>query len=127
MPHVTEEIHSLFFAERESVESLHVSEWPAGARDWVDAEAEEAGELALAVVEGMRKIKSTAKASVAAPVGTLTVACGAETWKKIEPLAEELRGVSNARSVEHTEEAGPGFVDTDAAGVAVAADLIEGK
>jgi len=124
MPHVTEEIHSLFFAEREAVESLHVSAWPDRAQEWADAEAEEVGELALAVVEGMRKIKSTAKASVAAPVGTLSIACDADVWKKIEPLAQELSGVSNAKRVEHAEEAGPGFVDTDATGVAVSADLI---
>jgi valyl-tRNA synthetase len=124
VPHVTEEIHSLFFEERESVESLHVSAWPDHAAEWADAEAEEAGELALAVVEGMRKIKSTAKASVAAPVGTLTIACDAATWAKIEQLKEELRGVSNAQRVEHTEEAGSDFVDTDAAGVSVAADLL---
>jgi len=124
MPHVTDEIHSLFFAERESAESIHVSPWPIHAGEWADAAAEEAGELALAVVEGMRKIKSIAKASVAAPVGVLTIACDTATWRKLEPLASELCAVSNAERIGHTEEAGPGFVETDAPGVAVRADLI---
>jgi valyl-tRNA synthetase len=124
VPHVTEEIHSLFFAGREGAESIHVSPWPGHAAEWAEAAAEEAGELALAVVEGMRKIKSTAKASVAAPVGTLTIACDAAAWKKIEPLTSELRAVSNAERVGHTEEAGPGFIETDAPGVAVRADLL---
>jgi valyl-tRNA synthetase len=125
MPHITEEIHSLFFAEREGVESIHVSAWPEAADSWDDPEALEAGRVALAVIEGMRKVKSMSKVSVAAPVGTLTVCCEAAVWEKIEPLSAELRDVSNARRVEHVEAAGDGFVDTDIAGLRVAAELIE--
>ncbi|MFH1689833.1 MAG: valine--tRNA ligase [Candidatus Eisenbacteria bacterium] len=125
MPHITEELHSLFFAEREGVESIHVSAWPEPADSWDDPEALEAGRVALAVIEGMRKVKSMSKVSVAAPVGTLTVCCEDAVWKKIEPLSAELRDVSNARSVEHVETAGEGFVDTDLAGLRVSAELIE--
>jgi hypothetical protein len=73
----------------------------------------------------MRKIKSMSKVSVATPVGVLTVACDAETWQKIEPLSTELRDVSKAQSVVHVDVAGEGFVDTDIAGLQVAAELIE--
>ncbi|HYW68606.1 MAG TPA: class I tRNA ligase family protein, partial [bacterium] len=125
MPHITEEIHSLFFAEREGVESIHVSAWPEPDGSWDDPEALEAGRLALAVIEGMRKVKSINKVSVAAPVGALTVACDEAVWKKVEPLAAELRDVSNARNVEHVESAGDGFVDTDLSGLKVHAELIE--
>ncbi|MFH1864906.1 MAG: valine--tRNA ligase [Candidatus Eisenbacteria bacterium] len=125
MPHITEELHSLYFAEREGVESIHVSAWPEPSDSWDDPEALEAGRIALAVIEGMRKVKSMSKVSVAAPVGVLTVACDDAVWKKIEPVAAELRDVSNARSVEHVETAGEGFVDTDLAGLQVAAELIE--
>jgi valyl-tRNA synthetase len=125
MPHITEEIHSLFFQEREGVESIHVSAWPEPSEDWDDPEALEAGRLALAVIEGMRKVKSVSKVSVAAPVGTLTVACDDETWSKVEPLSREFASVSNARRVEHVTEGGEGFVDTDTAGIMVAAELLE--
>ena len=125
MPHITEELHSLFFAEREDVESIHVSSWPEPPADWDDPEALEAGRLALAVIEGMRKVKSVNKVSVAAPVGTLTVACDDATWAKIEPLAREFAGVSNAKTVEHVTEAGEGFVETDTAGILVAAELLD--
>jgi len=36
MPHITEEIHSLFFSEREGVESIHVSAWPEPDGSWDD-------------------------------------------------------------------------------------------
>jgi valyl-tRNA synthetase len=125
MPHITEEIHSLFFAEREDVESIHVSAWPEPQDEWDDPEALEAGRITLAVIEGMRKVKSMSKVSVATPVGVLTVACDAATWQKIEPMSTELRDVSNARSVKHVDVAGEGSVDTDIAGLQVAAELIE--
>jgi len=73
----------------------------------------------------MRKVKSMSKVSVATPVGVLTVACDAETWRKIEPLSTELCDVSKAQSVVHVDVAGEGFVDTDIAGLQVAAELIE--
>lgn len=125
VPHITEELHSLFFAEREGVESIHVSAWPEVDGSWDDPEALEAGRIALSVIEGMRKVKSTSKVSVATSVGTLTVCCEDEVWKKIEPLTPELCSVSNAVSVEHVTTAGEGFVETDLAGLQVAAELIE--
>jgi valyl-tRNA synthetase len=125
MPHITEEIHSLFFAEREGVESIHVSQWPEPDASWDDPEALEAGRIALAVIEGMRKVKSMNKVSVAAPVRRLSVACEEATWGRIEPLVAELRDVSNAQSVERVESAGEGFVDTDIAGLQVHAELLE--
>jgi valyl-tRNA synthetase len=123
MPHVTEEIHSLFFAGKEGVESIHVSSWPVARAEWTDAQALEAGELALAVIEGMRKTKSIAKVSVAAPVGTLTVACDGATWEKIRPLSQELLDVSNAKRLERVEMPGTGFVETGVPGVHVGVEL----
>lgn len=125
MPHITEELHSFYFAEREGAESIHVSAWPEIPSDWLDEEAEEAGGIALSVIEGMRKVKSIAKVSVAAPVGTLSVACDADAWAGIEPLERELLDVSNARELVHVEQAGDGFVETERDGVLVSAELTE--
>jgi valyl-tRNA synthetase len=125
MPHVTEEIYSLFFQKAEGEESIHTSRWPDPPSSWDDAEAREAGGLALAVVEGVRKVKSTHKVSVAAPVGKLRVACDAASWEKIAELATELKDVSNAHSIEHVEEGGADFVGTSIEGIKVSAELIE--
>jgi len=125
MPHITEEIHSLFFADREGGESIHISAWPEAPDDWTDDSALEAGEFALAVVEGMRKIKSIHKASVAAPLVNLKVACDASVWTKIESLVPELLAVGNAAEIEHVAEGGGEFVETGVQGIAVAAELAE--
>jgi len=125
LPHVTEEIHALYFAGREDVESLHVSPWPEPGPDWRDDGALEAGETALAVIEAMRKIKSTAKVSVAAPLGTLRVACADRIWTAIKPMERELRDVSNAGAIEHVGPGGSGFVETEVDGLSIAADIVE--
>jgi valyl-tRNA synthetase len=127
MPHITEEIHSLYFAEREGVESIHISTWPEPAPEWRDDDAEEAGAIALAVIEGMRKVKSIAKVSVATPVGTLAVSCDDDAWARIEPLRRELLDVSNARELVHAPSAGSDFVETDREGVLVSAELLESE
>ena len=125
IPHVTEEIYHLYFAEREGVESIHVSAWPDPPPEWAVPEILEAGDLALAAIEGMRKVKSTHKASVATPVGALRIACDDETWTKLEPLLPELKDVSNAQTVERAAEPGPEFVETDSPLIRVAAELLE--
>jgi len=123
MPHITEEIHSLFFAEREGTESIHTGGWPEAPAGWRDAEALEAGQAALAVVEGMRKVKSTLKVSVAAPLKALRIACDDAAWARIEPLLPELRDVANAAGVERAAEATASFVETPVPGVLVEAEL----
>ncbi|MBN2564075.1 MAG: valine--tRNA ligase [Candidatus Eisenbacteria bacterium] len=129
-PHIVEEIHSLYFAEREGVESIHVSQWPEPPADWDDERALTAGRVALAVIEGMRKIKSTSKVSVATPVTTLRVACDDSTWAMIEPLSTELMDVSSAETLERIPDtdrssSDDSFVETSVGGIFVSADLVE--
>lgn len=125
MPHITEEIHSLFFAEREGTESIHTGGWPEFQAAWRDPAALEAGQAALAVVEGMRKVKSTLKVSVAAPVKALRIVCDDAAWARIEPLLPELRDVANAQTVERAPAATASFVETPAPGILVEAELAQ--
>jgi valyl-tRNA synthetase len=125
MPHITEEIHSLFFAEREGARSIHLSSWPTAPSDWRDETSEAAGELALAVIEGMRKVKSLRSVSVAAPVGTLSIECDDETWERLSAFERELLDVSNARAVRRSGPGAADLVDTDVAGLRVGAELLE--
>jgi len=125
VPHITEEIHSLFFAEREKAESIHTSAWPAPPSEWCDGEAEETGSLALSVIEAMRKVKSIAKVSVAAPVGTLGVVCDDASWIRLGPLKRELLDVSNAKELVRAKSPDTSFMETDKEGLLVSAELLE--
>jgi len=73
----------------------------------------------------MRKVKSMAKVSVAAPVGTLAVACDEASWVRLEPLRRELLDVSNAQTFVRVETPDEGFVETDREGLLVSAELLE--
>ena len=76
-------------------------------------------------VEGMRKVKSMARVSVAAPVDVLTVACDGGVWARLEPLRRELLDVSNARELVRVEGGDDSFVETDDARLKVSASLVE--
>ncbi len=130
VPHITEELFSLYFAEREGLESIHISDWPVAPDEWRDDAAEKAGELALTVIEGMRKLKSESKVSVATPLGTLRVATSQDVWDQLSPLSPDLAAVSNADGVEYVlwdgeGDPGDGFIESDNAAVRVAADIKE--
>ena len=47
MPHITEEIYSLYFKEKEKFKSIHISGWPKYDESFVDEAAEKTGDTEL--------------------------------------------------------------------------------
>ncbi len=64
IPHITEELYQLRFAKDEGKKSIHVSDWPAYRKEWIDDEAEQAGDLLVLIISAARKFKSTAGKSL---------------------------------------------------------------
>jgi valyl-tRNA synthetase len=75
MPFVTEELHQLCFAEREGASSIHTAPWPVPDLDWHDEGAEAAGNLAVAILDVVRRKKTEAGLSSGAPVGLVRIHC----------------------------------------------------
>lgn len=98
MPHVTEEIYQAFFAGKEGVKSIHVSQWPGGIL--VDEEAEKAGDLLVSLLGEVRKLKTENKISLGKEVEKALVTVTAEQEKLLEPVLDDLKGAGKIRELE---------------------------
>lgn len=98
LPYITEEIYHHGFAEREGCELIHLSSWPEAHPDWTDPEADTIGELAISVVEAVRKEKSLRKLSMAKPVRELVIRCDAETNHRLEPVLQDIQDLTYAEA-----------------------------
>jgi valyl-tRNA synthetase len=75
MPHITEEVYQLYFAESQEAHSIHVSAWPKVHEQYNDEEACEAAEILIDFLAQARKYKSDRQLSMRAdiPHATLTI------------------------------------------------------
>ncbi|HEX7737281.1 MAG TPA: valine--tRNA ligase [Ktedonobacteraceae bacterium] len=73
LPYVTEEIYRGLFAGLDGAISLHLTRWPQPDPTWRSEEAEEAGEILLAVATAVRRYKSEAGISLGAELKRLLI------------------------------------------------------
>jgi valyl-tRNA synthetase len=73
MPYVTETIYQGLFRKREGAASLHIASWPPERPDWIDEEAEEAGQALLTWLHQVRRYKAEQNLSVGAELATLRI------------------------------------------------------
>jgi valyl-tRNA synthetase len=106
MPFITEELFQRGFAtvEAKGLRSIHVLDWPTAPASWRDGEADTAGNLAIAVIEAVRKEKSLRKLSMAAPVRELRVGAKPELHGKLAPLLSAIGDVTNAQQIQLCED-----------------------
>lgn len=106
VPFITEELYQAHFAHRDGAQSLHISRWPSAAPEWLDSRAEEQGELAIAIIEAVRKEKSLRKLSLAAPVQELIIHIKPSLKMQLESLISAIRDVTHAGRVELSTASG---------------------
>ena len=100
MPHITEEVYQLYFADKEKCKSVHNSEWPKFEKKMVDAEAEETGDLAVDIINLVRKYKSEQKMSLKDELAEVILVSDKENFQKhIKSLEEDLKAVIRAKKI----------------------------
>jgi valyl-tRNA synthetase len=95
MPHITESIYHLYFAEKEKKKSIHISDWPAADEKMISKEAEKPGELAIDIISAVRRFKAEQKVSIAKEC-KLTVDCKPEEKTEIEKVIDDLKSTIKA-------------------------------
>jgi valyl-tRNA synthetase len=95
LPHVTEEIHHLIFAEKEGVRSIHRTSPPEPRP--VDSTAAEAGTRAVEMISCLRKWKQTNGLSLGAPLAAVRV--GMPGASSLECARPEIAGTLRIQSL----------------------------
>ena len=100
MPHITEEIYHIYFAEIEKQKSIHVSCWPKENKLWdaseenkdgTAAEALKAGNLAVEVIAAVRRYKTENKMAMNLEVASASIKCKKEDKKPVELVLKDLK------------------------------------
>ncbi|MEM2098116.1 MAG: class I tRNA ligase family protein, partial [Candidatus Bathyarchaeia archaeon] len=73
IPHLTEEIYHALYAANKGYVSVHVSPWPVAEQERLDEEAEELGELVMALITEVRREKAEKRIPLNAPIKKLAV------------------------------------------------------
>ena len=100
MPHITEEIYQLYFAQKEKIASIHISPWPSF--DMIDEDAEKVGDFMINVVEHARRIKSEKKVSLKTPIVQMFTK-GKITVEEFNEVKIELMASTKAEIIEYEQ------------------------
>jgi valyl-tRNA synthetase len=73
IPHLTEEIYQILYADEKRPESIHAAPWPEARDEDVDEEAERQGELITAIITEIRREKADKHLPLNAPIKKLTI------------------------------------------------------
>lgn len=93
-PFITEEVYQLYLKDKLGKKSVHHTLWPSPPK--VDTLAEEAGEIAVAVLAAVRKAKSEAKLSMKAPVKRLVI----DAKTDLTGVLSDLKATTCAEKIE---------------------------
>ncbi len=97
VPHITEEIYSVYFAGREKNKSIHISEWPKVKKEFIDKKAEQAGDIAVAVISEVRKFKASKNMSLKQELKKLIIKI--KDKNLIKPVLDDLKATVHAKTI----------------------------
>ena len=103
MPHITEEIYSLYFKDLENLKSIHLSSWPEYGKDTEFSSEEKTGDVFVEVLSSVRKYKSDNNISLRDPIKKLIINSG-ELKKNIKFVIEDFKGVTKAGKIVFDEK-----------------------
>jgi valyl-tRNA synthetase len=100
LPYVTEQIYLGLFVDKEGQPSLHLTRWPEAEQDWLNEEAEAAGEILLDVATAVRRYKSEASLSLGAELNRLLISSGDATLvAALNAARRDIQSVTRAREL----------------------------
>ncbi|MAE13588.1 valine--tRNA ligase, partial [Candidatus Woesearchaeota archaeon] len=99
MPHITDEVYQNYFREKGEEDSIHLTAWPTAVPHWKDEQAEQAGNTAIKILSGVRKIKSEKQVSLKKEITKLTIECDQKTKKLIQLVEQDIKGTVLAQTI----------------------------
>ena len=109
IPHLTEEIFQTMYAEHENCKSIHLSSWPTLDQKHIDKEAEEQGDVLMAIITEIRREKAEKHLPLNAKITKLTIyAEESKVAKMITQGQEDIKGTCKAEEITVLPKRGDG-------------------
>jgi len=96
-PHFTEEIYHLYFAGKEKKKSIHISEWPKYDAKLKDDNLEKAGDMAIDIIQAVRKAKADKNISLGQEIKELIIET--KEQKALEPFLDDIKSTTRAKEI----------------------------
>lgn len=100
LPYITEELYQIVFRPFGEVASLHISEWPVYDESLINAEAEEAGQLLVDVLTGVRRWKTEQQVHMNFPLSHMVITAAEKERSRLESMVDDLRAATHAAKLE---------------------------
>jgi valyl-tRNA synthetase len=100
-PFITEELWQTFFKKYEKDVSVHSSKWPQVQENLMDKDAEEMGDMAVAIISAVRQYKNKHGVALNAPVEKLTIECDEKYRKRLERMFDDIKGTVKIKNIEY--------------------------
>lgn len=100
MPHISEEIYQLYFAQKEEEKSIHTSSWPAFKKELIDENAELIGDLGIDIIDLVRKFKSEQKMSLKDEIQELILVSDEKQFQEsVNSILADLKAVLRVKEI----------------------------
>lgn len=99
IPFITEELWQNFFRKYETEASVHISLWPKIIESVIDKDAEEIGDMAVAIISSIRQYKNRRGIALNAPMEKLTIECDDKLKKRLERVFEDIKGTIKVKEI----------------------------
>ncbi len=98
MPHISEEIYSMYFAKKEGKKSIHNSQWPSYDESKINSDADSAGDFFVSLLEHARRAKADKQVSLKEPMKQIY---GEAKVKEdiFNEMIEDLKSVTKAEVI----------------------------
>lgn len=100
LPHITEEMWQLYFKKIEKEISIHISSWPKVDKRLIDRDAEEIGDMAVAIISTLRKYKNRRGLSLNAPLEKVTIECEEKIMNRLERFFNDIKGAMKIKRID---------------------------
>ena len=101
-PHITEEIYQDYFAEKEGVKSIHITEFE-DLSAYADETLLEKAEAVKEIIAQVRKYKSENNLSLKTEIETLTIKTSKQEIEFAKTVIGDMKTTCNARNIEFVE------------------------
>jgi valyl-tRNA synthetase len=92
-PHITEEMYRVMYAEEKKHKSIHISPWPKPDEKIIDEDAEEYGDLAMAIIGEIRRAKAEKGLPLNTPIKEGKIhAAGKKSARILNQAVEDIQG-----------------------------------